>query len=53
MDGNHSGTNSTVLSGPGVNGNEGVLHAPQISKAGGSLLNVVQCYQQDKERSLF
>ena len=39
-----SGATTPSQSGPGSNGNEGVLHIPQISKAGASLTHCLVSY---------
>ena len=42
-----SGASTPGESGPGGNGNEGVLHIPQISKNGASLSDGLMSYNQD------
>ena len=41
--------NSTTLSqsGPGSNGNEGVLHIPQSSRTGASPSDAIECHTED------
>ena len=41
------GTTTLSLSGPGSNGNEGVLHIPQSSKTEAFTLDSVKCHTQD------
>ena len=47
IDGTLAGSTNSGQSGPGSNGNEGVLYIPQNSRAGALPLNAVQCYIQD------
>ena len=40
-------TDTTTLSGPRSNGNEGVLHTPKSSRTRSSPPDAVQCYNKD------
>ena len=47
VDGSIISTTTPSQSGPGINGNEGVLHTPEISTSGASSSVVVKCHTQD------